>query len=172
MEQRCEEVLAGHAAMVEQIARVAAEGGLDIDRLGELLRSRYGEINLYPGEPTDACHPLAWFVALEGPLGREIQRETRPPRFPFWWLAYQRAGWYGDDLYLPHPPYGFTHTLELFVRHMQGCCGGITRQAVIVTDTWIAPVYERWRGNIERIRGVAHVEGYLVGAGRLYERLF
>ena len=62
--------------VAERLAAAAARGGLSVAELKEIVSAQYGEINCYPGEPGDHCHPLAVFVALHGqlrkvlPLGR------------------------------------------------------------------------------------------------------
>lgn len=159
-----------YVGTVQEIARVAAEGELDIERLREILSQRHGAFNCYPGELTDTCHPMAWFVALEGLLGRGIQSDVGGPwhpRFRRWW----REGYWGDWQNAPQPPYGFAAILEHFVRHLQGHCAGLTREAIILTDSWSGPVYEHWRGNIEQIRVKTKVEIYLIGLGGWQQRL-
>ena len=157
-----------YAGTIHEIARVAAAGELDSERLGEILSQRHGAVNCYPGEPTDTCYPLAWFVALEGQLGHGLQRDCAPP--------WRRYGWRGGPVvdwgYPAQPPYGFAAILEHVVRHLQGHCAGTTRQAIILTDSWNAPAYERWRGNIERIRAQVEVEIHLLGTGGWQQRLF
>ena len=154
---------------VRDIARVASDGELDIEKLGELLSGRHGAINCYPGEPTDTCYPMAWFVAVEGQLGRGIQQDFGPPwhhRYRYW---RRMSPW--DDWGTPQPPYGFAALLEQCVRHMQGHCAGVTREAIILTDSWNALAYEHWRGNLERIRAQARVEIHLIGQGGLHRQL-
>lgn len=159
-----------YAGTIHAIAEAAADGELDSEKLGELLSSRHGAVNCYPGEPTDTCYAMAWFVALEGQMGRGIQQDFGPlwhHRYHYW---RRLSPW--DDWGMPQPPYGFAAILERFVRHMQGHCAGTTREAIIVTDSWSAPDFERWRGNLERTRAQARVEIHLLGAGGWQQRLF
>ena len=156
-----------YAGTIREIARIASEGELDNEKLGELLGGRHGAVNCYPGEPTDICYPMAWFIALEGQLGRGLQHEFGPP--------WRRYGWHGgprvDWGYPPQPPYGFAAMLEQCVRHLQGHCAGVTREAIIVTDSWNALAYEHWRGNLERIRAQVRLEIHLIGQGGLQRQI-
>ena len=91
-----------YAHTVRDIARVASDGELDIEKLGELLSGRHDAVNCYPGEPTDTCYPMAWFVALEGQLGRGIQQIFGAPwhhRYRYW---RRMSPW--DDWGTPQPP--------------------------------------------------------------------
>ena len=157
-----------YAGTIHAIAEAAADGELDSERLGEILTRRHGAVNCYPGEPTDTCYPLAWFVALEGQLGRGLQQEFGPSWRRYWW----RSGPVVDWGYPPQPPYGFAAILEHLVRHLQGHCAGTTQHAIILTDSWNAVAYEHWRGNLERIRAQAQVEIHLIGTGGWRQRLF
>ena len=122
--------------VAERLAAAAAQGGLSVAELREIVSAHCGEINCYPGEPGDRCHPLAVFVALHGQL---------------------RKG---------RGHYNCAQILEEMVQHLQGRCPGTTRQAVLILDAWWHDHYEKWRANIETIkRSGVHIEGYLIGAG-------
>ena len=157
-----------YAGAIGEIARVAEAGELDGERLGAILSQRYGAVNCYPGEPTDTCYPLAWFIALEGRLGRGLQQDYGHPWRRYWWHHGPLVDWG----HAPQPPYGFAAMLETLVRHLQGHCAGTTRQAILLTDSWNALAYERWRGNLERIRAQVRLEIHLLGAGGWQQRLF
>ena len=122
--------------VAERLAAAAARGGLSVAELKEIVSAQYGEINCYPGEPGDHCHPLAVFVALHGQL---------------------RKG---------RGHYNCAQILEEMVQHLQGRCPGTTRQAVLILDAWWHDHYEKWRANLETIkRSGVRIEGYLIGAG-------
>ena len=61
--------------------------------------------------------------------------------------------------------YTFEQILQTFVQHMSRC--PITQSAVIITDSWWAPNYERWQKTIEQIvrKRPLHLEVYLIGPG-------
>jgi hypothetical protein len=123
-------------SIAEHIAKAAADGGLSVNQIVEIARSRLGEINCYPGEPGDCCQKIALFFALHGEL---------------------RKG---------KGHYNYAQILEEMVRHIQGRCPGITRYAVLIVDAWWHDHYEKWRANIETMkRGGVRIEAYLIGAG-------
>ena len=113
-------------------------GGLSVEDIERIVAKHHPyPVNCYPGKPGSGCHKVALFFALHGKAA------------------------YGPGHYT------FEEILQLFVRHTEGSCPGFTREAVIITDSWWAPNYERWRETLERIQreqGI-HLEIYLVGAG-------
>jgi hypothetical protein len=119
-----------------RIAEGAANGGIAIGEIGEMVSQHQGEVNCYPGIASAQCHPISFFVALHGRLAKGKGH------------------------------YNFAQILEEFVRHMQGRCPGITRHAILITDAWWHDHYEKWYANIEAIKreGVA-VEAYWIGIG-------
>ncbi|QXP87708.1 hypothetical protein [Methylococcus capsulatus] len=163
METRNEEHASEHAAAVGAIATAAARGELDMERLGEILSGHYGEVNCYPGKPTNACHNVAYFIALEGLAGSRLRSDARCDEWEREFHHHHR--FHGGDWY------GIAHILDRFVRHMQGGCAGMTRQAVIITDAWDPIAYGYWRANIAQIRKTAAVEIHLVGDGGLKQRI-
>lgn len=119
--------------MVEALLKRAADGGLRAEDAAPLAGEVIGvPVNCYPGVPGDACCNVAIFIALHGKLAH--------------------GRW----------PYNFTGILEAMVRHLQGSCAGITEHAVVITDSWFAEGYEKWKENIEVIKRSVHVEVCLV----------
>jgi hypothetical protein len=118
--------------------RLHGGGGLSVDDIERIVAKHHPHpVNCYPGKPGSGCHEVVLFFALHGKAA------------------------YGPGHYT------FEEILQLFVRHTEGSCPGFTREAAIITDSWWAPNYERWRETIERIQreqGI-HLEIYLIGAG-------
>ena len=56
----------------------------------------------------------------------------------------------------------FSEMIACFVQHMQGHCPGVTRHAVMITDSWDAIVFDDWRANVERVKLDASVEVYMI----------
>jgi hypothetical protein len=123
-------------ALAERLARTANDGGLSVDQLNDIAASQFGDINCYPGRPSDQCYPLALFVALHGQL-----RQDRGH-------------------------YSCAQILEEMVRHLQGRCPDTTRHAVLIVDAWWHDHYEKWHSNLENMkqRGI-QIEAFLIGAG-------
>ena len=122
--------------LVQRLAEVAASDGISVAQVNEIATAELGEINAYPGTPSDVCHPLALFVALHGQL-----RQGRGH-------------------------YNCAQILEEMVRHLQGRCPQQTRHAVLIVDAWWHDHYEKWRSNLETIkREGVRIEAYLIGAG-------
>jgi len=58
----------------------------------------------------------------------------------------------------------FDKMLSEFRRHFDICPQ--TREAVIITDTWHASTYDRWRVSIEKVVGAGvYLEVYLMAPG-------
>jgi hypothetical protein len=53
-----------------RIAERAAEGGISVNDIAEMVAPGNGEVNCYPGIPSDQCHPIAYFIALHGKLAK------------------------------------------------------------------------------------------------------
>ncbi|QJD28650.1 hypothetical protein [Methylococcus geothermalis] len=176
-----------HAATVHDIARAAREGKLTSEALGKILESRHGAVNCYPGQPTDTCHPIAYFIALEGRLGHELQLELahaeweadRPPR---WWTRHLLRYWYLQRRYghpprpypmypMYEPPFTFAYMLGQLLQHVMFSCYGETRELVLITDTWNPEAFECWRDELEYIQHKASLAIYLIGEGSLCTRL-
>ena len=121
-----------------QIAQQASDGGISVNEIGDLVSLRNGEVNCYPGTPSNACHKVSYFIALHGSLAKGRGH------------------------------YNFAQILEEFIKHMQGRCPGITKHAVIITNAWWHDQYEKWYANIETIkRDGVFIEAYLIGKGRV-----
>jgi hypothetical protein len=122
--------------VAQRIARRATEGGISINEIGDILQAEHGEVNCYPGVPSGQCHDIAYFFSFEGLLRKRGQRQN------------------------------FEATLQNLIRHFQGKCGRVTGAGCVITDSWWAPNYEKWRDNTEQIRGDGvHLEFYLIGWG-------
>ena len=95
-----------------------------------------GGANCYPCIRKGPCCSVAFFISLKGPMAKGCGHLS------------------------------FPQVLDEFVRHMQGHCAGITRDAVIFTNNWEHCSYEQWHDNIENIkRGGVHLEAYLISNG-------
>ena len=123
-------------SIANRIAEQAAHGGISVTELIEILSSGFhGEINCYPGYPSDRCHGLAFFVSLHGQL---------------------RTG---------KGHLNFAQAMEALIQHMQGRCFDTTQQAVVITDAWWHDHYEKWRTNIDAMKQSGmRIEFYLIGA--------
>lgn len=123
--------------IAQEILRVATDGGLRPEQVREIIGNEHGyNFNCYPGVPGNECHQLAVFVALHGKL--------------------RRGGRW---------PYDFEGILQAMVQHVQGSCPDVTKDIVLITDSWWAPNFEKWQGNIDTmIKTGVNVEGYLISA--------
>ena len=116
-----------------RIAERAVDDGLTVSELNDLVASSRDEVNCYPGNPSSACCPLAYFIALHGRMAKGKGH------------------------------YNFAQIMEELVRHVQGRCPGTTRQAVIITNAWWHDHHEKWRANLETIqRSGIVIEAYLI----------
>lgn len=177
MNEKHSQTMNEQEATVNEIVRSAREGGLTGEVLGKILEHRLGAVNCYPGQPTHTCHQIAYFIALEGRMGHQLQLELahaeweaeRPTR---WWVRHHPFRYWDLPRYSgEEPPYTCAYMLERLVRHVQGCCAGTTREAVLITDTWNPEAFERWRGNLDAIGRTASIAIYLIGEGSLCTRL-
>ena len=126
-----------------ELSERCSEGGISIHEIGEIVSLRSGEVNCYPGGPSNQCHSISYFVALHGKLAKGKGH------------------------------YNFAQILEEFIKHMQGRCPGITRHAVIITNAWWHDHYEKWHANIEATqRDGVHLEAYLIGAGKRVSQVY
>ncbi len=100
------------------------------------LEQIVGGANCYPSIQKGACCSLAFFISIKGSMAKGRGHLS------------------------------FPQVLDEFVRHMQGHCAGITRDAVIITNDWEHWSYEQWYENIENIKlGGVHLEAYLISKG-------
>lgn len=107
----------------------------DIERL--MAHSVIGdEINLFPSTHKGPCCRFAVFVSLSAKR----------------YLGKQRAS--------GHMSFG--QMLQAFVKHMQGDCPNVSKDAIILTDSWDANAWEYWQNNIEEIQRHAKVAIYLI----------
>ena len=97
-------------------------------------------INFYPGVPGAECRDTAAFVSLSSSAHKEKHKGH---------LTCRKA-------------------IEKVVQHMQGSCSPrVTRNAVLVVDSWDAQAVSEWIYNLNRIESEVHFEIYLVAAGRI-----
>lgn len=138
--------------IAEGIARriAAVEGGVTPDALAEIgvevsTAAGFGPyINCYPGTPSNACCPLALFISLSAQG-----------------YARKRRG---------QPHLSFAEALDCLVAHMTGECSGITRHAVLVTDSWDGTAWMKWHNTVKNLRQNATIEIYLItGEGAVTE---
>jgi len=87
------------------------------------------EFNCYPGYPSNVCYPIAFFVSLNS---RAVAKGRGHLRF--------------QDI------------LDCFIEHMLAKCDGITRNAIIITDSWDAQKAYNKRIFIDKIKKQANVE--------------
>ena len=120
--------------IAQEILRVAADGGLRQDQILAIVgREAEGEINCYPGDAVHKCFPTAVFVSLEGKL--------------------KSGPWH----------YNFERSLKAMVKHVLGACPNVTRDVVLITDSWWAPTFETWQANINTmIQSGINVEIYII----------
>lgn len=120
------------------ILRAASDEGLKPEQVAETIgQEKHDEINCYPGNPAHECYPLAVFVSLHGRLANAKKK-------------------WGD--------YNFENILQAIIKHVQGACPDVTRDIVLITDTWNALSFEKWQANIDTIiRSGVNVEVYLIG---------
>lgn len=116
-----------------------SEGGVSPAGIPGLLEQAMGRgisrINCYPGFPGDECRETAFFISLT------LKLNTGNTRGHF----------------------NCEHILQKLVQHMQGCCLGKTRSAVIFTDNWEPQSYDAWKSNIYQIKKAGnHIEAYLL----------
>jgi hypothetical protein len=120
--------------IAQEILRGAADGGLRQDQIPAIVgREAEGKINCYPGDAVHKCFPTAVFVALEGKL--------------------KSGRWH----------YNFERSLQAMVKHVHGACPHVTRDVVLITDSWCAPIFEKWQANINTmIQSGINVEIYII----------
>lgn len=121
--------------LATKILQIAKDGGLRPEQVPDIIGPENGgNVNCYPGVPGNDCHPLAVFVSLHGKL--------------------RRGGRW---------PYDFEGILQAMVQHIQGSCPEVTKDVVLITDSWWAPNFEKWQANISTIRRGINIEVYLIG---------
>lgn len=133
-----------YLGIAQAILRAASDGGLQPDHVVNIVANETGaNINCYPGIQSHECYPLAVFVALHGKL--------------------RRGGRW---------PYDFEGILQAMVQHVQGSCPDVTKDVVLITDSWWAPNFEKWQGNIETMKknGI-NVEAYLIGYPNVHSQV-
>jgi len=91
------------------------------------------EFNCYPGYPGNICYPVAFFVSLNSRV-----------------VAKGRGHLH------------FQKILDCFIEHMLVKCDGITKNAIMVTDSWDARIAYSKRSFIDKIRKQANVELYIL----------
>ena len=104
-----------------------------------------GGINFYPyGRPGSGCYDFSLYLSLQSPA----------------YINKRRRGHMNCD-----------QAIQKIVQHMQGLCFYKTRVAVLLTDSWSATSFERWRANLEQIRNYALLEIYLL-SGRAVSEIY
>lgn len=140
-----------HKKNVNKVVCAAREGHLDMPTIGQILGTN---VNVYPGEMAGGCCTSAYFIALEGPMGRHIHAE----------LAQDMGG--------GALPWSFARVLAELVQHMRRC-GDDTKEAILITDSWVTTEFEKWRPDLRSIRDSGkHLDAYLVGEGRMCIQLW
>ena len=118
---------------------------LSIDELGDIISDFFGHsVNFYPSDQKGACCDLAIFLSISGTRFSKIIKRKK-------------------ELY------SFKGIMDAFSKHMQGDCVGITRQCVIITDSWEPDVWENYKSRIKQIKKSAEVEIYLISDPHLSE---
>lgn len=95
--------------------------------------------NCYPGEPANQCFETAFFFSLTA-----------------------RRYVNSDKGHL-----SFRQMLGCFARHMEGKCGGITKQVCILSDNWDADAYDELKPFIDEIKRTVKVSACLI-VGKSY----
>jgi hypothetical protein len=118
------------------------------DLLGKISRIKghlpgiKGDINLYPyGEPGRCCD-FALFLSLQ--TVAYIEPRSRGH------MSCARA-------------------IEEIVKHMQGKCPDITREALFLTDYWDGAAFQSWKIILHQIQRHACLEVYLLGGKKVSE---
>lgn len=126
------------ARICNQIYRGERDGKIRAKDIPSILSNSLGggnwDVNCYPGEPSHACHNIAYFFSLSAP----------------------------DVIDKKRGHLKFEDAIEKLIQHMQGHCTGITKYAVLVTDSWNARVAYAWSRNIKEIKENCHLEIYLI----------
>lgn len=119
-------------------AKMQSREKIDPSEIAEILGLGVGQINCYPGIPSGRCCDLAFFVSLKN-------------------KNYATGRGHLD----------FGAAVSLLVKHMQGGCADVTRNAVIITDSWDDAAYGEWRANVQNIKQSRLVEAYLITGGKV-----
>lgn len=112
--------------------------GITVDDLEHITNGDGYGMNMYPSNHGGSCCHEAFFISLSS---------TR----------YAKSAGHLK----------FRKALEKLVQHTQGTCSGITKVAVLITDSWDANAIDEWRGNIEQIQQHIHLEVYLITNSRI-----
>lgn len=106
---------------------------VDSAQISDIIEGATGmtEVNCYPGYPSNTCYQTAFFVSLNS------KTTTR-----------------GDG------HLHFRKILERLIDHMVIKCGGITKNVVIITDSWDARIASNEQKFIDKIKSQANVELY------------
>jgi hypothetical protein len=130
--------------IAEAFERISRERKIDAGELQGIIADAWccgnDLLNCYPGEPGSDCQDVAFFISLSS------SKYCAP----------------GDAKH-----YSFEKIWQVFAQHMQGHCPGVTRNAIIISDTWDAGIQAEWQANISQVQRMASVEGYLLTAGRV-----
>lgn len=107
--------------------------GVGSEQIPDIIGGGTGlsEVNCYPGYPSNKCCQTAFFVSLNS---KTIARG-------------------GGHLH-------FRKILERLIDHMIIKCGGITKNVVIITDSWDARIASNEQKYIDKIKSQANVELY------------
>jgi len=126
----------GIAAAIDELGRYSGERKLRPDDVAEIVGGHAGEVNCYPGTPSNMCCEKAYFISLSIPLAGSSK-----------------------------PHLKFRQALEHLVRHMNGSCKNVTRFAILITDNWDAKAWGEWAPTIQGLNNV-YVEAYLLVGGK------
>ncbi len=133
----------GIAARIASVLEEAKHnGGINAGEIPDIVADCFGrgvgEINCYPGIPGAPCCDYSVFVStrVRSPVHRGMQ---------------QRRGYLNCR-----------DAIEKIVQHMQGFCSGRTRVVFFLTNDWNVDAFEDWKANLQQIKGVAHIEVYLM----------
>ncbi|MDK2846340.1 MAG: hypothetical protein PWR18_942 [Synergistales bacterium] len=124
-----------------QIRERASGNGISPSDLPKIVSTALGrqKFNVYPGESSDECHELAFFISLSSPTLIKGKRGH---------LSCRKA-------------------IEKVVQHMQGNCIETTRIAILITDSWDALAADEWGSNLRQISRMAHIEMYLIAGKKV-----
>lgn len=126
--------------VAEGIADIIVRGEqIHSDDISDIVGNIAGQVNCYPSRIKSGCKHEAYFISLRS------QRYARGSGH----LTFRKA-------------------LECLVQHMQGSCDGITKIAIIVTDSWDEKAFDDWYDNVEQIKRQGRiVQAYIISGNNV-----
>ena len=124
--------------LAESIAGRLMNGNIRIEEINSIVASCVGDVNCYPGNPTDICYPVAFFISL-------VSKKNK----------------------LGNGHLSLHAALGKIVNHLAGKCNGLTHTVILITDNWDPTAFEEWSKSLEnRIVNGVRLEIYMLLNGR------